>query len=405
MRANVSARSAEGRGQRNGLGVRPFRGWRLAPERVRDLAGRYSTPWDQHAGNQETAPEEAANVLRAWRRSGTIARDHEPMMYAYQQTGPRGTQFGLIAAVHLDSTLVSQEEPVPCRANGIARLLDVGGMNLDPLLLGYAGNGTVVNHLSAASARPPVAETLGADGQRHRLWPISDREAFHAMGDELTGVRAFIADGQHRHIAARHHRRLVHAGGHGPGPWDYVMALLVDVRQSPLNMAPVHRILPFANPEVALSSASYQFRIAPLGGGLRQWLRVLSDTGRFGQAFVVVTQREAYLLSEGDEGFVNAALRSVPPPLRGLQVSTLHSALIGALWRLPDVPAQVDYEVSAVRAVQRVREDGGLAVLLNPAAHSELRAAAMAGVRLPRKTASFGPKPHPGLVFRTIHDR
>ena len=79
----------------------------------------------------------------------------------------------MLASVHLDSRLLPREDVIPERAASIARVMGTGRLNLDPLLLGYPGTGTVSAHLDAIALHRPIAEVLGSDGQRHRLWRIT----------------------------------------------------------------------------------------------------------------------------------------------------------------------------------------------------------------------------------------
>jgi len=44
----------------------------------------------------------------------------------------------------------------------------------------------------------------------------------------------------------------------------------------------------------------------------------------------------------------------------------------------------------------------GLAILLPPVTVEQIRAAALAGIRMPQKTTFFAPKPRTGMVFRTL---
>ncbi|MGW3473476.1 DUF1015 family protein [Saccharopolyspora sp. NPDC000995] len=388
----------------NGVGLVPFRGWRVASERLRDLAGRYATPWDQHAGSWDGSAEEAASVLRSWQRSGALEREPARAVYAYEQTGPRGAQRGLLAAVHLDSRLLPHEDVIPSRANGIGRVLEVGRLNLEPLLLGYSGGERTAAHLDAAARRTPTSEVLASDGQRHRLWHITDQAAQADITAELSRIPAFLADGHHRWVAARQFRRCLHAEGRGAGPWDYISGLLVDIQRSPMALSPVHRVLPHVNPTAALNSAATRFRVARLRGSLIEWLRVLRQNAQHAIAFVVVTGHEAFLLTDPHRPFVAEELRRVPAALRRMQLAVLHAAVIETLWGVPDSPEDVHYEDSPTRAVRQVQEFGGIAVLVAPPRQADLQSAAGAGLRLPRKSTSFGPKPHPGLVLRLLDE-
>jgi hypothetical protein len=386
-----------------GVEVFPFRGWRIAPAQLAGLAARYATPWDQDAGHQYTSAAEATNTFRAWQRTGALVRDTAPALYAYEQTGPRGNQLGLLAAVHLDSTVLPHEEVIPSRVEGIAELVRAGQMNLDPLLLGYSGDGRTNAHLAETVRQPPVTDVVGSDGQRHRLWHVNELGARRDIRDELSTCAAFIADGHHRHIAARQVQRQFVADGYREGPWDLVSALLVDVRRNDLRLAPIHRILPFTEPNWALNVAAGAFRVTPLQGALEHWLRALKDRALQGPAFVVVTARGAFLLADPAPRFLSTAVRHWPRPLQSMHLGVLHAGLIETVWQTPDPRSHIWYEASATRAVQKVREAGGIAVLLTAPTHADLGTAASAGVRLPFKAASFVPKPHPGLVFRSFH--
>lgn len=381
--------------------VFPFRAWRVADQELRRLAARYATPWDQDAGHRYTSALEAANTFRAWQRSGALVRDHWPAFYAYEQSGPRGSQRGLVSAVHVDSTLLPHEQILPDRVDGIAELLRTGEMSMDPLLLAYSGDGRASSHLAAATRRPPVTDVLASDGQRHRLWLITERDIEDDICDELSRRPAFLADGHHRLAAARQLRRQLVAEGYAEGPWEMISGLLVDVRQYRPQLAPIHRVLPFTDPAQALRAATGPFRVTPLGGDLTAWLRTLKQQARRGPAFVVATPRGVFLLTDPDQRFLTHRLERWPAPLRRMHLGVLHASLIGALWKTPDAPSHVWYESSPTKAVDQVREYGGVAVLLAPPRHADLVSAASAGLRLPCKSTSFRPKPHPGLLFHT----
>jgi uncharacterized protein (DUF1015 family) len=385
-----------------GVSVVPFRGWRIAPHRIQDLATRYSTPWDQQ-GNGDAAAE-TVNVLRAWRRSGTIIRDPHPLFYAYRQTGPRGTQLGLLAAVHLDSKLLPHEDVNPSYVDEIADLLHNGQANLGPILLGYSGTGRTVQYLTDAARQSPLTEVLADDGQLHRIWPITHPEAHTDIAGELGSRAAFIADGHHRYIAARQLRRDYHAAGDTSGPWDYLYGLLVDVKESPMRLAPVHRVLPHLDPDQALRAAATRFQVVPLSGEIREWLRTLKEHARNGPAFVVAAPHGTFLLTQPDQAFLAGTLQWQPAALRSMHLTVLHAALIDHLWNTPALPEWIVYEHSATEAVRRVQRNGGLAVLLTPPNRTDIETAAAAGVRLPIKATSFAPKPHPSLVLRTLDE-
>jgi MFS family permease len=399
-RAQPNRRAGSHGASKTAISVRPLRAWRIAPSHLHSLAARGATPWDRDAGHGGTSAHEARNVLRAWQRSGALVRDAEPMLYCYEQTGPCGSLRGVLADVHLDSTLLPHQDILPAHADGITRLMRVAEMNLDPVLLGYPGDGRTAARLHQFAHHVPLAEVVTADGQTHRLWPITAGAA--DIAGELRPTAAFIADGHHRHAAARQLRRERFTAGDGPGPWDYLPSLLVDTSQYRLPLRPVHRVLPRLDPWWALQAAQHGFHVTRLGGNLRDWARVLTQQAARGPAFVAVTPHDAWVLTDPHPRLLADALSRWPAALRGLHLAVLHTALIETVWQTPTTPPHLRYETSTRRAVEQVHDQGGVAVLLTAPSEADLRTAATAGVRLPAKTASFGPAPHPGLVLRTF---
>ncbi|MBB5067702.1 DUF1015 family protein [Saccharopolyspora gloriosae] len=378
---------------RVGVDIRPFRAWVLAPERLRGLADRHATPWDRvDVGN-------SVRLLGEWKRLAVLARDERPAMYVYEQSGPLGVQRGVISAVHLDSRLLPHEDVTPAHTDGMVELMRAGEMSMPPILLGYSGTDRIAEQLDAATRRRPLTELRTPDGQEHRVWRLAEREICGQIIDALHQRAALIADGHHRHVAARRFRRDVHAAGHGRGPWDYLPALLVDTKRSPLRLRPVHRVLPHADPWKVLAAAQQWFQITALSGPLEEWLDVLRARAYHGPAFIVATPDRAFLLDRPDAHFLSGPCGRFPESLRSMHISVLQAFLD----TVRDSPAMaVHYEPSAPRALHVVREVGGIAAITFPPSKLDLSAAAATGVRLPPKATAFGPNPHPGLVLRTL---
>ena len=62
----------------------------------------------------------------------------------------------------------------------------------------------------------------------------------------------------------------------------------------------------------------------------------------------------------------------------------------------------MSYHHDAAGAVRTAAREGGVAVLLAPVDVADVLALASEGVRMPRKSTSFGPKPRSGFVMRTF---
>lgn len=382
---------------RNGVGVNvsPFRGWRSTEDHC--VSSSSAVPWTHHG-----SPSQLSETFGAWQQTGAVVQDREPVIYVYEQTGPQGVQRGVLTAAHVQSELCPHEQVIPEKVNTIAELMKGAQMNLDPVLLGFSGNGSTAECIRHALTREPATEVLSPDGQLHRTWPITDNYWIEAVTEELRTRPAHIADGHHRHAAALQLQRSNESNSDEGYAWDYFPVLLVDVEDSPLQLSPIHRVLPLADPRQALDAARTRFTVQPLSGGVDDWIAALDQYAANGPAFVIVTSHGAYMVTDPHPDFLNEVLRSSPSSLRTMHLTVLHATLIDHLWQIPDHSETIGYEHTAQSAVQRVLDSGGVAVLTTPPTRDDLESAAYAGVCLPRKSTSFGPKPHPGLVFRTI---
>jgi hypothetical protein len=119
-----------------------------------------------------------------------------------------------------------------------------------------------------------------------------------------------------------------------------------------------------------------------------------------GRLLLVDGTGRATELRVADHAGVDALLPSGrPAQWRALDTAVLHHAL-APLWAVPESAVSYHHDLGAtLRAAHR---DGGLAVLLAPVAVEQVLSLAADGVRMPRKSTSFGPKPRTGLVLRTF---
>ncbi|HJU97426.1 MAG TPA: hypothetical protein VJ644_05585, partial [Jiangellaceae bacterium] len=131
----------------------------------------------------------------------------------------------------------------------------------------------------------------------------------------------------------------------------------------------------------------------------------LADAGRAGPAFLLADGRQWMLLAEPDAAAVRAAL---PPgrsaAWRRLDASIACELVLAGLWNVADADERVAYHHDAGDAVEAAHRRAGVALLLNPARHSDVLAVAARGERMPRKSTSFGPKPRTGLLMRLLTD-
>ena len=224
--------------------------------------------------------------------------------------------------------------------------------------------------LSGVTDDAPAEEVIDEEGVQHRLWLVPGDEpiASWLADDEL-----LIADGHHRYTTALAYRDERHAID-GPGPWDTILALVVDTGTQDVPVLPYHRV------QMAGSPAAPDRAV----DGLEELRRVLSDTElRVG----VITRR--------DDALAYGALQLAGPPPA---VRALHDAVLDDL-----APGDaLRFTHSAADAEDAVRDGAVAAYLLPPTTPDRVLTAIERGQRLPRKSTFFWPKPRTGLLFMPV---
>jgi uncharacterized protein (DUF1015 family) len=353
--------------------------------------------------------DRAAQTFNDWLDDAVLAVDDTPALYVYQQSRAGVViQRGLLGAVvmqPLDGGVILPHEnvrsgPVEDR---LALMRAIGG-NPEPIFLLYDGGGDASNLSAAAVAHPPLASATTPDGVVHELWSITDRGELECIAADLAGRTAMIADGHHRYTTYGYLRDELHAAGHGAGPWDAGLTLVVDDSVATPDIRAIHRVLPGLSLESAVASASKAFRVVPLD--------LLSDdvdaaldllARQAGPAFVVSDGRSFTLLREPDADQLAAARpANRSPAWWALDASIAGVFVMEQLWGVTDVVGVVEAEHDPAAALRLARDENGLALLLKPAPLAGIFAVARAGEAMPRKSTLFMPKPRSGLVMRAF---
>jgi uncharacterized protein (DUF1015 family) len=413
------------------LALSPFRGLRFSRAGTDDLAAVISPPYDMidpiqahrlaqggvHNVVRLILPEldepdsrlryrRAARTLREWRDEGALLLDPDPALYIYEQDGPGGFQRGLIGVVALPSDdagpVLPHEDVVDAVVADRLALMHALGANPEPILLSYEGGGPasdLVERVADAGAEP-LAEAVLADGTKHRLWAAPDPADHARVAADLADRQALIADGHHRYAA---YQRLAGLGRKGS---ESGLTLLVDSTRHPLHVRGIHRWLPDLQPDAAIEKAGASFKVTEVVGGYRAALEALEDIGPERIAFAVVAEQRAWIIADPDPALLAAAIPADrPESWRSLDATVLHLALAQAVWGVPDTADHIRFDHDARNAVIEAHRHRGLAVLLRPVPEQTVLGLAALGVRMPRKSTSFSPKPATGLIMRLLDEQ
>ncbi len=267
--------------------IRPFRALRYRQEAVGDLRLVVSPPYDVISPEQQQtllrrdprnvvrldlpavepgdAPDDryrrAARTLASWRSDGTLHKDPQPSVYAYEQTyrvpgtAAERTQRGFFARLRLEpfgpeSGVRPHERTLAPAREDRYRLLRATGVNTSPVVgLFEDRTGESPALLNGIATAPPDADVVDDDGVAHRMWRVPDDGTGDGTALALAAVAGrgpiTIADGHHRYETAlryRDERRMSRSCEEDPA-FDYLLALLLDSTSEPLTVLPTHRVV------------------------------------------------------------------------------------------------------------------------------------------------------------------
>jgi uncharacterized protein (DUF1015 family) len=335
--------------------------------------------------------EVAADLFAKWQAKGLLVTDPVPSLYPYRMTGTAGrVTTGVIGALGLaepgaESDILPHEQTLPKPKSDRLDLLRATRANLSPIWGLSMAKGVTATF--DPTDDDPVADVVDDDGVRHQLWVLSDADTAAAVAAALAAAPVVLADGHHRYETARAYQaeqREAHGGA--PGPYDLVMALVVELAEDQLTVGAIHRTVSGLPEDFDFVSAlAPWFDVVRAGAADDRTLGALADS----RSLAMVTGGQAYLLLPQAE-------------VQEQEGNDLDSNLIAtALEALP--PHEVMHRHSVAEALQALRDgEGQAAFLLRPVTVAQIDEWANARRRMPPKTTFFSPKPRTGMVFRSL---
>lgn len=436
--------------------VRPFRGWRYNPEKIKNMASVLASPYDvisaaQHAdycarspynivhltlGRPPLIPDaylsrypQAADDLKRWRDEGIFVQEQMPAIYVYEQEydallAGEIKRRGYIAAVKLhdyrEAVVLPHEQIRPAVKTDRLALMracqctfsQIFGLFSDP-------DGTIDHLLNSALAQEPLFEIIDDEDVRHRMWVVKAPDVIEEVAAAMANKQIIIADGHHRYQAGLDYRDEARdsCGVLAEAPWEYASMVLCNLDTQPLTILPSHRVIR----ELPVDSFEY-FRDP--GGGLF----TVSRRALWGAAAERTAAREAVVremrelgpnnhvfgLYSGEDQITlltlprGTALGNFAPDRseawRNLDLAILHNIIIERLLGLSGHYAEsqknITFARSAAEAISTVDSgESALALLVNPVRIEDVVAVAMAGEYMPQKGTYFYPKPLAGVVL------
>lgn len=431
--------------------IRPFRGMRYNQSLIGELAEVICPPYDiitpqmrhelYHQGeynfvrleDSRELPQDAAGeskyarsvaTMEQWLRQGILKMDEAPAIYLHDHyftyQGKEFRRRGMVVAVRLsgwDEMVVRPHEGTLTRpTSDRLSLLWALQANTSPILALFDDQERRVSSLLAVQEQTePIITSGETQGERHRVWAITEPEVVGQLCQSLAHQPLYIADGHHRYESAltyQQERRAYSSSASDDEPYDFVMMTLVDFTDPGLLILPPHRLVR-GIPRATLSElmvglrSFFEVEELPLGtaGVWRKvdgFLAEETDTVRLvlfglaGEHVLMLGLRDLATTSQLMPYFHSELYKR-------LAVSVVDHIVLEKLLRVSSgsEEAILGYSYDKLDAVQRVLEqEYQLAILVGAVRPGVIKAVADIGDRMPRKSTYFYPKVPGGLVFR-----
>lgn len=339
----------------------------------------------------------ARALLSAWLDAGVLRTDDTPALYVYEHRSAGRSVVGLVGGLGLDGPILAHENTFPGPVEDRTALMKETRAQLEPILLTYDGDGHAGEIVDALTTRPPDRLISLDEDEQHRVWRLDDPSALRAVADDLATRTALIVDGHHRFAAYQSLHTAEPSTATGCG-----LAMLVDSRHHPLELRGVHRSVAGLAAREALSAAGEGFDVVPVAPGTGSEDILAGDPG---PAFVVGDRHEQALVRSPRPSVLDRGIGpDCPEQWRRLDAAVLTEVLLAQLWGVADADERVGYHHAARDALDTAERTNGTAVLVRPPELSDVVALAERGVRMPRKSTSFVPKPWTGLIMRLLDE-
>lgn len=373
----------------------------------------------------------AAATLERWLADGTMRRDQRAAIYRYHQVftskelgGQSVTRRGFIAAVRLhafDEGIIMPHERT-LRGPKIDRLalMDATQAHLSQIFGMYQDpSGESDRVFARVEGTRPYLDGTTADGTRHVLWRVEDRETIGKLVRVLAPLRIYIADGHHRYetMLALRERLRERAGGElsKSSAAQFGTMFLANMSDPGLVVLPTHRLVHDVEGFVLedfLATVGRWFDIGTVTGGARDAERLRSairaaSADRPSFAAVWPFHDDAAILSLKRDFDAQAAGLSGHPARTGLDVSILHDLVLDRVLGIDraaqEAQTNIEYIKDTGKALDRIADcQGQICFVMNPTRLEQVKAVADAHEVMPQKSTFFYPKIASGIVINPV---
>ncbi len=432
--------------------LRPFKGIRYNPSRIKDLSRVICPPYDVISqvqqeyyynkssynfirleyskefpgdGDEDNKYTRALNTLEKWLSEGILFRESMPAIYVhdhhFELNGTTRVRRGIICTVLVEDwskmVIRPHEGTLPRARSDREILLRTLEANTSPVFVMYEDYQKAVSSiLENITSNDPQLDIDDYDGEHHRLWVVTEPRILEALTCIFETRPLYIADGHHRYESALKYKRecdAIKGDGTGDEPYNFIMMEMADFKDPGLVILPPHRLIRGVSRSrinFMISEIRRYFDVTEFDSSTDDaWTRIerhMKASGSTTIALVLSGEKTVYVLAVKDQASLNVMMPAFHSPLyRQLDVSIVDHVILEGLLGLSDMSdmSRISFNHDRQEALQLVGSGiYQLAVILPAMKPSVIKKVADAGERMPRKSTYFHPKLPSGLVVNRL---
>ena len=432
--------------------IRPFSGWRYNQSLVKDISTVICPPYDVissslhenlHTRNDynfiriedaKKSPNDTpadnkytrtTATLAQWLNQKVLVPENSPAIYLHDHyfrlQGKDHVRRGIIARVRLeewDKMIIRPHEnilsaPKEDRQN----LLKALKVNTSPVLMMYQDpERKIATALAKETKKKPVIDTTIPEGDRHKVWAVTDTTVVNLIAGVIAKQPFYIADGHHRYTSALTYLREQMAATPGLSPdsaVNFVMSTLVDFADPGLIILAPHRVIRGLTlsvlSELKAKLGAY-FEITELPANTKDaWQKLdaeMSKPDGIRIGFFGPGTNKFYALKLRDEAVLAEIMPDSSDIYRKLDVSVLDHVVLNKILGLGiDVRTEdrVSFSHDREQSMKDVlRGEQQVVFFLKPVRPELIKTVSDANEKMPRKSTYFYPNAPAGLVVNPL---
>lgn len=379
-------------------------------------------PSDTENDNRYTR---ASNTFNQWLSNRILTGEDRPSIYFYEVSytkyGPEKTMKGFIALCRLEEfgkgSVVPHEYTLSKPKSDRLNLLRSCQANFSLIFSLYSSPDRKINRTIEESIKgaPPDTDVVDDNGDRHRLWVVSDPAIIESVQKDMKGKTVYIADGHHRYEASLNYRNEARQKA-GEGAYDYIMMFFANMDEPGLTVLPTHRLVYgvaddrinnlYNTLEKYFIVKDFDFANGGEQEARKKLLNAMKGAGpqdHFFGLYIKGEDKYSLLMLRGEDLLLN--IQSARPfSWRRLDVSILQSLVLEDILGFTEESISRQENLFYVKdvndSIENVRDgEYQAAFLLNATKIEEIKDVTETGERMPQKSTYFYPKCLTGLVI------